>query len=64
LENIIADKLKEMERNKSWLARKAGISQGYMSKIVNGQSNPTLEAAQKICQVLNSSVDDIFMAGM
>ena len=43
-----------------WLLTQTGMSQSAMSRIVRGDSTPTLEAALKIAQVLQLHIEDIW----
>lgn len=44
----------------SFIAEKAGISPGTLSKIVRGESIPTLPVAIKIARVLETTVEDLW----
>ena len=43
------------------LAYKAGITPRYIAFIESGDRNPSLKVAKKIADILNSTVDDIFL---
>lgn len=51
----IAKQLKSTE-----LAKKAFISQPYLSDIENGRTTPSLDRLQSICTVLDVSLSDFF----
>ncbi|MDO7206276.1 helix-turn-helix transcriptional regulator [Paraclostridium bifermentans] len=52
---------KELKMSQQILAKKVGISRTYLSKIENGHSNPSTEITYKIANVLNKSIEDIFL---
>lgn len=56
----LKDILDERGIKQKWLIEKTGISQSAMSRIVNGTSLPTLEAAYKIAQALDVHIEDIW----
>ena len=41
----------------SWLAANAGLSKGFLSEIVNGKTNVSVNKVVRIAQVLGVSVD-------
>jgi DNA-binding XRE family transcriptional regulator len=43
----------------SWLAQKTGITQGWLSKIVNG-ATPNVYDAQKIAHALGTAVEELW----
>lgn len=45
---------------KSWVARKAGIAPGTLSKIISGESEPTLKVALRLARVLNITVEELW----
>lgn len=52
--------LKENGIKQSFIADKAGVSQGAFSLIVRGKSMPTLPVALKIGRALNMSVEELW----
>lgn len=54
----LAELLAASEFNASSLAERAGISKQAMSKLLRGESAPTLETAARIAQALGASVAD------
>lgn len=42
------------------LARRLGISSGYMSQLETGQRNPSPRMAKNICELLNVEFDELF----
>ena len=45
------------------LAKKAGITQGYVCLILNGKRTVLPPTAKKICDVLFCNFDDVFFIG-
>ena len=45
---------------KGWVAKKAGIAPGTLSKIISGESEPTLRVALRIGKILNKSVEELW----
>lgn len=43
-----------------FIAKKAGVTQGTFSKIVRGESIPSLSVAIKIARVLNTTVEELW----
>lgn len=41
------------------LAKKSGVDRGYLSKIENGEGNPTYDTLQKIAAALDCKVGDL-----
>lgn len=44
------------------LAYKVGVTPRYVAFIETGDRNPSLKTASKIAEVLNTTVDDIFLS--
>lgn len=42
------------------LAQKLGLKQYVIAKYENGSSNPSLDLAPKICEVLNITLDELY----
>lgn len=52
-----------MEQGKTpyWLGKQTGISQNNMGKICNGETSTIrFDTLEKICKVLNCSINDLF----
>jgi DNA-binding XRE family transcriptional regulator len=45
---------------KNWVAKKAGIAPGTLSKIISGESDPTLKVAIKLARVLGMNVEELW----
>jgi DNA-binding XRE family transcriptional regulator len=60
--NKIAEKLSEMDRSYSWLARKVGVTPSFIGLLAKNKCNPNLLTALRICHELNARVEDIFVA--
>jgi len=45
---------------KRYIAEKLGVSQTVLSRWINGHSNPSLENALKLANILKCKVDDLF----
>ena len=59
----VLQKLSEIERNQSWLARKIGVSPSLITLMIQGKKEITQDKKQKIALVLHVSVNDLFMEG-
>lgn len=57
LETRLKDRVRvlllRLGRSQNWLAREVGISKGSMSKIINGEWQPTSQVKIRISQVLD-----------
>lgn len=40
------------------VASKAGVNQGYLSRVESGEREPTVSIALKLCDVLNLDIND------
>lgn len=40
-----------------WVAKKAGISNRYLSGIESGKKNPTIKTIENVCKVLGISLE-------
>jgi DNA-binding XRE family transcriptional regulator len=49
-------------RSQLWLARKVGVCEATLSKIICGWRNPPLELQEKIAHALECNVEQIFPA--
>lgn len=58
--NKLAIKIVEKGIKKGWLAKQVGIAPGTLTKIVSGESLPTLPVALKIAEVLDTTVEDLW----
>ncbi|ADU30964.1 helix-turn-helix transcriptional regulator [Evansella cellulosilytica] len=56
----IAVKITEMGIKKGWLANEVGIAPGTLTKIIKGESIPTLPVALRIADKLNTSVEELW----
>lgn len=45
---------------KGWIAKKAGIAPGTLSKIISGESEPTLRVALRLAKILNKTVEELW----
>lgn len=55
------DILRKLNRmKKKDLAEAAGISATYLSAIIKGNKNPTIETLNQICKALNITLQDFF----
>ena len=62
MKNRIRDIRKEQNITLSELAKKAGISSGYLCHLEKGsRNNPSLEVMDKIAKALNKSIADVFL---
>ncbi len=55
-------KIKLLERGMSQfrLSREVGVSDGYLSKLIQGWIDPTQEIKERIAKALDCRVEDIF----
>ena len=51
---------KKQELTQSRLAEMVGINETYYQKVEYGLSKPNIEIAQKIAQILHTSVEELF----
>ena len=53
--------LKQKGKTPYWLGKQTGISQNNIGKICNGETSTIrFDTIEKICKVLNCSINDIF----
>lgn len=52
--------IKDRGLKQSFIAEKAGISPGALSKIVRGESMPTLPVALRLARVLELTVEELW----
>ena len=60
LENNINRILNEKDRSARWLSLKIEKNAWYITRMLNGELNPSLEVICKIAEVLRVSVADLF----
>ena len=53
--------LARKSKSQNWLAKRLGISSGYMSQLMNGVRRPSPEKRAKILETLGGSFDDWFV---
>lgn len=63
---VIGDKIKALRKEKnlsiSELAEKAGVAKSYLSSIErNIQTNPSIQFMEKVCRVLDISVNELVL---
>ena len=51
-------RLTELNRSQAWLARKAGITPGYLSLLIAGRRHPSGQVRQRIQDALG--IDDFY----
>lgn len=61
---MIGENIKSFTKNEGItlyrLAKKAGISNSYLSDLINGkQNNPSIDILKKISEALNVSIDEL-----
>lgn len=55
--------LEEQGKTPYWLGKQTGISQNNILKICNGETSTIrFDTLEKICKVLNCSINDLFVA--
>ncbi|CAG7594393.1 hypothetical protein PEPTYR26121_01766 [Peptoniphilus tyrrelliae] len=59
--NKVKDKRIEKNLTQLELANLVGVTPKYIGFIENGERNPSLQVAQKIAEVLDSTIEDIFL---
>lgn len=58
--NKLAVRIAEKGLKKSKIAERAGIAKSTLSKILSGESTPTLLVALRIAAVLETTVEDLW----
>lgn len=58
--NKIESKIAEKGLKKGWIAKEVGIAPGTLTKIVKGESIPTLPVALRLADTLDTSVEFLF----
>lgn len=48
-------------KNISHFAKEIGVSNGYLSQILNGKRNPSAVVAYKIAKGINLEINDVFI---
>lgn len=63
--NTTREKLVKYRKNlgltQEQLAKKAQISRAYLTNLESGRYAPSLQVAKKLSEILNSSVDELFL---
>lgn len=59
--NKVKEKRLEKNLTQLELANLVGVTPKYIGFIENGERNPSLQVAQKIAGVLDSTIEDIFL---
>lgn len=49
----------EQQRTQADIAQAAGVNQGFISQLENGEKSPSIEVAIRIANFLNVSLDDL-----
>jgi len=60
MENRIEARRTVVGISKSKLARDAGVSRGYLGRVIKGEYTPSVTVALNICDELGTSVEDVF----
>jgi transcriptional regulator with XRE-family HTH domain len=59
------EKLRQVARDERWtdnaIARNTGLSQGGVSKILNGQVIPSAPSLKKICDTIGLPIHEVFV---
>lgn len=56
----ISQAIEEQGYKKGWVAKQAGIAPGTLSRIISGETEPTLKVALKLAKVLNKTVEELW----
>jgi len=59
--NNLKNILKLKDRNVSYLVKKTGITRYSLDLIVHNKKSPTIEEARKIAEVLDETIENIFL---
>ena len=60
LEDNITHYLREQDKSARWLSIKIGKNEWYITRMLNGKIEPSLQVICKIAEVLRVSVADLF----
>lgn len=60
MENRLKEIIAKSGLKKSFIASKIGVANNTFSCYISGRRNPTVKTAEKIADILNCSVEDIF----
>lgn len=60
--NWLLDELKKRDWSQSDLSKRSGISQGAISKVINGQRNPGMDFCEGLSKALKLPVEIIYKA--
>lgn len=58
--NKLEVRIAEKGLKKGWIAKEVGIAPSTLSKIVKGESIPTLQVALRLAEVLDSTVEALW----
>lgn len=56
----LKQRILDVGRKQRWLAKELGITEHTMTSYVLGENQPLVETAQRLAELLDCSVDDIF----
>ena len=56
----LEDLIQERGLKKSWIAKNVNIAPGTLSKIISGESIPTLPVALRIAELLEETVEELW----
>jgi hypothetical protein len=58
--DFLAEKLRELEKNQSWLARELGVTKEIISKYIQGIYSPRkIEKRKRLCRILKIKYSDL-----
>ena len=60
LEDNITRYLREKDKSARWLSIKIGKNEWYITRMLNGKIDPSLQVISKIAEILRVSVADLF----
>lgn len=60
LAGFIRQRLDEMNMQQKELAKKAGISEGQLSEVINGKENPGVRFFKRVAPILGVTPDYLF----
>ncbi len=56
---VICNRLKEMGKNQKYLAQESGLSQFYVSEILNGRYKPSVKTVYTISKVTGIGIEEL-----
>ena len=59
---LICNRLTKMGKNQKYLAQESGLSPFYVSEILNGKHNPSVNAVCNISRVTGISIEELTKA--